>query len=443
MVREEQVFEYVMDHLSDVNLDALMTDSPDQPKKQKLIPIKRTSFNELNADFEGKLFWSDSLRYTLAVSCAVHLSVRLPGDMVWMHIVGPPSSGKSTILDCINADSHGVFHVSKATGLYSGMKGEDCGLIPKINRKLLVIKDLTTTLSHPGCGILFGQLRDIYDGYGSAHYMNGEEREYSDVNFAVLTGVTDVIHSVDMVSLGERFLMIDLTDTFHGSKKHTESAITGTYETMRLSKTKKAEGEDTETVSIRKESMKELQRCTLGFLEHIRHTYEDIDLPGLPGWFTNKINAIAQLISFIRKKVSREKGDLLSMPRREMPLRLATQFTKLSACLGMVLGKDELDAEVFNMIRKVAFDTLGGDQGIKFKIFQTIAAKGQVGITKSDVCNSHNQLTAGHVQRELSDLQVMQIIDRVRHTGTNGYVYKLSAKLRAIWEEVKKPMSLE
>ena len=40
-------------------------------------------------------------------------------------------------------------------------------------------------------------------------------------------------------------------------------------------------------------------------------------------------------------------------------------------------------------------------------------------------------------------LQVMQIIDRVRHTGTNGYVYKLSAKLRAIWEEVKKPMSLE
>src|SRR5262249_42729990 len=91
----------------------------------------------------------------LEIVLATYAANRLPGDPVWLMLVGPPSSGKGEILNALSP-LPAIFHaatISEAallsgTSKKSRTKGSKGGLLKEIGKfGILVLKDFTSVLS--------------------------------------------------------------------------------------------------------------------------------------------------------------------------------------------------------------------------------------------------------------------------------------------------------
>jgi hypothetical protein len=98
---------------------------------------------------------------------------RLPGDPLWLLIVGPPSSGKTEALDALTElpEYNAVSTFSEA-GLLSGSSTREGssatgGILRQVGEKgLIVASDFGTLLNEHGStrNRLFACLREVYDG---------------------------------------------------------------------------------------------------------------------------------------------------------------------------------------------------------------------------------------------------------------------------------------
>jgi len=169
------------------------------------------TYDELEAVFSRHLNFDNEPNELL--SCvSVVLSNRLDSQPVWMFLVGPSSSLKSSILKTME-DSQEIYMVSSLSehSLLSGFKdrrGRDQSLLPLLNGKTLIVKDFTTILSmrHDTRGAIFGQLRDAYDGFASRGTGVGTISHRA--KFGILAGSTSAIEEMRSTEnlLGERFL---------------------------------------------------------------------------------------------------------------------------------------------------------------------------------------------------------------------------------------------
>ncbi|HPS55665.1 MAG TPA: hypothetical protein PLP05_08705, partial [Sedimentisphaerales bacterium] len=139
---------------------------------------------------------------------------RLDSKPVWLYLVSSPSSGKTEIVQSLSSSPviYSLSHLTANT-LISGKilkEGEkDPSLLPKLDGKTLIIKDLTALLSGRRETLMeiMGQLRDAYDGTAKKVFGTGKETEYKS-KFGVIAAVTNIIdkHSGILAALGERFI---------------------------------------------------------------------------------------------------------------------------------------------------------------------------------------------------------------------------------------------
>ena len=141
----------------------------------------------------------------------------LPGDPVWLLLVGPPSSGKTELLSALSKLER-VHEVSTLTeaGLLSGSVSRDPsstgGLLAELGRfGVIVCKDFTSLLAEAPdtrSGLL-AALREVYDGGWVRRLGNNGGRTVGWAGKAgLLAGVTETIdrHSAVMGAMGERFV---------------------------------------------------------------------------------------------------------------------------------------------------------------------------------------------------------------------------------------------
>jgi hypothetical protein len=146
---------------------------------------------------------------------------RLPGDPLWLLLVGPPSSGKTETLDalCELPEYHGVSTFSEA-GLLAGSTSKDGGasggLLRQLgDRGLIVTPDFGTLLNEHGStrGRVFACLREVFDGRLVRRLGTEGGRTFRWRGHAGFVGaVTEAIDSphVDLGLLGERFVYFRL-----------------------------------------------------------------------------------------------------------------------------------------------------------------------------------------------------------------------------------------
>lgn len=111
------------------------------------------------------------------VLMATAIAIYLPGDPLWLYYVGPPGGTKTESLRALKGPR--VVSLSSLTPqtLISGYKGdpEKVDLLPKLDGKLLVIKDFTSILSKKpeDAAAIFADLREAYDGYLEKSFGSG------------------------------------------------------------------------------------------------------------------------------------------------------------------------------------------------------------------------------------------------------------------------------
>lgn len=323
-------------------------DAPDEPQSTSIESIEVKSFEELCKRYAEVIDVTETFKKCLACSIATIISAKTKDlNALWMFLVGPSSSGKSTILSAFNGCTTQSIHRSSITktALVSGRAsdtGNDPSILPRLKNKCLIIKDLTMLLSSNTAEqeAVFGTLRDAYDQDLSLSYGNGQVRDYGDLNFSWLAGVTEVIHTFNRADVGERFLKIDIVDPAVNEFESIKRAISN---------------KDT------KGSYDYLKKITKGFVNHIWDgDYEDPDnLPEIPADQLQTITCAALVISYLRTKIKIERDGTIDFRfRKEFGHRVAIQLGKLVRFLCIVFQKESLtDEEMKNYVLKVTLDT--------------------------------------------------------------------------------------
>lgn len=425
-MKEQDVLNFIMDSLIEVNIEDI-TSLPE------IEPDHRETFEELLNDFKQTLYMTKSIEDTLAVMLAVNFSTYVKGgNPLWLYVVGPPSSGKSTLAECLAVDKLHCKSISKFTGLHSGWKdksGGDNSLLNQVQDKTLLIKDFTTVLTAPATiqENVYGELRDAYDGTAATHYRNSISKEYTDINFTLICCVTDEVHNQNKSSLGERFLKVEILDEAYDDNqlitKGIDNAISAIIGSI--------------TQDIKKNNISHLQAATFGFMLHKINQIEGFTPPEIPAWFKAKIKALAKLIANLRATVSREmKGGLSYRPRSELGLRLASQLVKLAIMLCYVKDKTAIDLDVYKIVKRVALDTA---KGFNYEIIQLLAGE-KYGLTNLQISSSI-QLSVSSVKRKLTDLQELGVVYRKNvsngsgMSGRKSHQWHLSDEVKEIWSE--------
>jgi hypothetical protein len=167
------------------------------------------------------------IKLILGAATAQHLGVRT--ELLWLVIIGPPASGKTTLLNPLIACQDLVVSRDDCTGnamisasdpeglrVKARAAGEedihDPSLVNLLHGKLFVIKDLTLLLNRKDEADRFwGYMRAAYDGRLEKHSGTVGSQIIEDIRFGFIAGTTD--GSVEgslirMAKLGERAIYI-------------------------------------------------------------------------------------------------------------------------------------------------------------------------------------------------------------------------------------------
>lgn len=309
-----------------------------------------TSWNDIEVLTREQFFDAMRERLVLGGAQIQHLDIffaslvanlRTVGRPIWLMIVGPPGCGKTLPMIALQ-HAPDIYAVSafKPTALISGwgMKGgTDMSLIPKLDGKILLVKDMSSLLSQNRDVVseILGLLRDAYDGACSRVFGTGVERKYK-TRFGFVGATTP---DIDMhwglnVRLGERFLRYryhstDLEQVYSKIDKSLESLT--------------AEDKVDEAI----------ERSCLGYLKGLQEGNTYPKLSSL-----KQIGRLAQLGAILRTTVARgyRSQEILALPEWEEATRYAKQLAKMALALAYVRGKETNDEQEMEDLKKLVRD---------------------------------------------------------------------------------------
>jgi hypothetical protein len=375
-------------------------------KKPKKVVSKRwvdpPTLDQVHEVFNRWLFLKTP--EVIDVMLAVVLSQRIDGSPVWLFLVGPPGSAKTAIVSALH-EVEQTYSTSTLTApsLISGAnftgQGGDPSLIPKLNKKVLVVKDFTSILSLPDREQkeIFGILRDAYDGRCGKSFGNGVERHYES-RFTVLAATTPRIYDLaeQHAALGERFLKFLVGDNLHHESE--DEVIT-----------KAIENADRETAM-----RQELQDVVKAFLER---TCVNRVAPVMPQDILAKIVSLAKFGARLRGSVSRDfyRNDIvMSRPMAEVGTRLGQQLAKLARGMAMVYGKPKVTEVEYHMVKKVMLDTISQrNEDVLRTMINAMGGADKLAPISMRELAAKTQYPFATIQRLFQDLVALQIIKKI------------------------------
>jgi hypothetical protein len=317
----------------------------------------------LKALFNRHYYFSDDdvIDVVLGVVAGNHID----SDPIWLHLISPPSGGKTELLYSLFQCEETYFLSDlSANALISGYKDPpqekggavssaanghnepapnesahpDYSLLPKLNGKVVVTKDFSIIHDKPSetRSQILSILRDAFDGYASRALGNSVPKGYHS-KFNYLTGMTpDIEKSWSLNTLGERFLMyrIRIADR----REHARRALQNVCNAGKGA------------TAIRQE----LQMAVKGFINGLVRT-----TPEVAGAMQETIVDLAELLSTCRTYVYRDHNDdIPCLPQAELASRVAKQLMRVGQSAALVRGKDTVTETEFNIMKRIALDSL-------------------------------------------------------------------------------------
>lgn len=324
-------------------------------------------------------------------------SIHLPGNPLWLFVVAPSSGSKSETLMPISA-WHRCYDLStlKPKSLISGFisKGDDPSLFAQLDgkRATVIVKDLTPLLENENdMEAVFSILRDAYDGSYKQTFGNGAVREYTELHFGMIAGVTYAIDEYNSVAMGERFLKFR-ADKEIGREQDIDIAIQAVMNSAACT-------------DMQKELREACVRCLARKLDPTEAPVPDRE-------FAQHVARIAKFCGIARAVAPSDKfTEVQSMtPSEEVPARIAIQLTKLARGLATHYEAENLnDPRILRLIRRVAIHT---PDIITVRIIRALYLNFETsGCTVKNVVDSHRNLSFRTVQEALKRLVLTGVVE--------------------------------
>ena len=286
---------------------------------------------QLHDKYKELLYIEDTKRIDILL--AVVLSAKLEGIPIWLILVGASGDMKSAQLNAIRTPESYLLHNLTSKTLVNGYKDKlkFPDLAPELHNKIVLIPDMAQLLKLPPIekGELWGQLRDLYDGFAGKSSGMGSTAKYKDLKVTLIGGSTPAIDSQILVhqDLGTREL-IYRTEGNLDKNKVMEKCF--------------------ENEEIEERIKKELEEITTRFL-----VQRDIKRAFIASETYSKIKEIATYITYMRATAEVDYSDeLRNIVYPEEPTRIAKQLKKLYVCL-MSLSDDYPEDRTMEILWKI------------------------------------------------------------------------------------------
>ena len=333
------------------------------------------------------------------VITAVYVANKFDSDPLWLLLIAPHSNAKTELLRGFDGhkDAYFISNITPST-LVSGQvvkcKRPEPSLLPKLNDKLVIMKDFTTILSMRSeqQQEILAQLREAYDGKYTKIFGNGKEITWEG-RFGLVGACTPVYdnHYGVIGSMGERFILYR-TDTKNGYEMGMQAQrVVGQEKKMR---------EEIKTAMHRFISQFES-------LDNVHiETSEDIK---------QKIVNLACFCAYARCPVERDRYDrtIKYEPLPEGPARLVKQLIQIGAAIALVNEKHGIDNEVYQTVKKIGRDLVPMQ---RIRIIKNVWGSGATEINREwikivDVAEAIN-MPGATVKILLEDLMAVGIMNR-------------------------------
>lgn len=282
-----------------------------KPTDEKEYPP--TTLRELHQKYKEHLYIEDSDRVDLVL--AVAQSNKLEGIPLWLILVGASGDMKSVQLNSIRGDDVEVLHNLTSKTLVNGYKNkiDHPDLAPELDGKIVIIPDMAQILKLPPVekGELWGQLRDLYDGFAGKCSGQGSAARYENLKVTLLAGSTPAIDGQILVhqDLGTRELIYRTR-----GNQNKEMVMQKCFDNEELEEKINAE----------------LKEITLNFLNTRNLIREEIKQEIL-----EMIKQIAIYVTYMRCSAEFDNytNELRNYCYPEEPTRIAKQLKRLFVCL--------------------------------------------------------------------------------------------------------------
>jgi hypothetical protein len=335
----------------------------------------------------------------LDIILATAISIYFPGDPVWLFIISPPGSTKTEILRSFTGDRICSISTLTPQSLISGLQGvKDTDLMPKLDGKLLIIKDFTSILSKKSEDqtAIFADLREAYDGYLEKSYGSGVGIKRYRANFGIIAGVTNAIDMYRIVHslLGERFLRIR-------PKNDADLAIARASELT---------GQETEMRKAISEATTACMRYYTGIQPPPALLVDDdIQL---------KIQALANITAKLRTEVPRDRfHKVMVQPDAEVGTRLSKQFLRVGQSLSILYEHAYIGDREYKTLLRIARDSISPQ-----KVSLVLALAGMEMLSTKEA-GDRAKIPTETARELLEDLWSLNLLTR---TGDNPFSWQLT-----------------
>lgn len=350
---------------------------------------------------------SDVVDFTLGV----YKSHDIPGDPLWGIIIDASGAGKTELLRAFRnrPDAYFLSNLTENT-LVSGYRDpkspeKDPSILPELNEKVLVIKDLAPLLGMraEARGAVIAGLRDAYDGFTDQGRGNLGRISYQ-ARFTLLAASTLAIERTDTVEqeLGERFIKFRARSADSKDKVRKAISNLGADSPMR----RDIEG----AVSVYLNQLPKASNARV------------------PDQLQEPLVELAIFTAKARSHVARDRNGVIQyLPRPEVGTRLGKELGKLLLSLAVVRGKSEPDQSDFETVVRVAEDCIPPN---RMAVLRALRLCGEP-VGTSDVERTTG-LPHSTLFRTLEDLEVLGLLESFPiEQYDHGRKWKLLADWRA------------
>ena len=275
----------------------------------------------------------------------------LPGEMLWLRIIGASRSGKTELLRAI-AEHPGCAEIEAITpaSLRGGFRKAP-KLLDRINGKLVIDKDISAILTtrKDMRNEIFGLLRGVKDGKLTADFGSDEGHLSQEARFDWLLASTPYIEQQRQLEglLGERFI-----DLRWRPGDREEMAFRAATNNPYLENIRAQLAVDVISLMCRAEELARIETYVLS----------EADL--------RTIAAIADTAAIARTPIQQDRqGHLIAMPEPEVGTDLAQGFSRIAGAL-LLLGMPDFTPH----IQRLAWNCI---PSVRVKLLQSLQAKSQ------------------------------------------------------------------